>query len=78
MNSSLLPQKCPAYLSVVVYEMGGKWLTDGPISIGQPTRTCIRQLCADIEYNLEVLSRVMAYREVWREKIKGIPVISQI
>ena len=38
-----------------------------PTSIGQPAKTYIHQLCADIECHPEDLSKVMAYRDEWQE-----------
>ena len=42
----------------------------GPAKAGQPTRTYIQQLCADMGCNPEDLPEAMDDREGWREKVK--------
>ena len=41
---------------------------------GRPARTYIQQLCADTGYSLEDLPGAMNNRDVWRERIRQIPV----
>ena len=40
--------------------------------VGRPARTYVQQLCADIRYSLEDLTRAMDGREEWWERVRKI------
>ena len=45
-------------------------------SVGQPAKTYIHQLCADTGYCLVDFPSVIAERNEWRERVKGICAVS--
>ena len=49
------------------------WTTaHGHTNVGRPAKTFNHQLCADTRRCLEDFPRVMANRERWQERVKGI------
>ena len=47
-------------------------LIHGRPGIGQPARTYVHQLCADIGYSLEDLPKAMDDKNRWQEKVREL------
>ena len=61
-------KKCETLLKKQGWNLKWRCHSHGRASVGQPTKTYLQQVCADIGYSLKDLPGAMNDRDEWRER----------